>query len=437
MAYVSVGQVENLEETILSLQAVYRSMESACQSQIIAAEARLAEAQQEAANSAQLLSGALEVEIQAEQLLRQACDQLKAANDQLSSSWSSLSACEAGGTYDEDGNYEPPNCSSERADVTAAESTVAEAENTVSESQETLDVAKECRMKMELRNELAHQCQDMARQLAETVRTECSIRLTSAAAYIETGITRLETAKAALDAYLSTHAPSTEFYSWLKWSPDPNTPITPKDLHSRLNLSIGQQRNYFEYLSDRDPTFRAKIADYRNQLEASNGSAERLLVQLKIRRHLSGYFGEKIVEKSLSPLGNKADTQARTTFEDGGFTKTDLVIRDLKLPVILGRGEDMSAPAGGSIAIEVKCGRASYLYSQKDHMVFQSGGHKNANAAMTVCSRDIKDLAPEQEKELRESLRKVGSPLLGMLPTKDEIDKVCWEMVIGSDETKE
>ncbi len=138
------------------------------------------------------------------------------------------------------------------------------------------------------------------------------------------------------------------------------------------------------------------------------------------------------MEQALSPLGHKADTQARTTFEDGRFTKTDLIIEDLKAPVILGRGEGMSAPAGGSIAIEVKCGRASYLYSQKDHMVFQSGGHQEANASMTVCSRDIKDLTPEKEEELREALRSAGSPLIGMLPTKDEIDKACWDMVTGS-----
>ena len=104
------------------------------------------------------------------------------------------------------------------------------------------------------------------------------------------------------------------------------------------------------------------------------------------------------------------------------------------MPVILGRGEGMSASVGGSIAIEVKCGRASYLYSQKDHMVFQSGGHQEANASITVCSRDIRDLTPEQEEELREALRSAGSPLLGMLPTKDEIDKACWDIVTGSTE---
>ena len=432
MEHVSVGQVENIEEAIAGLLSAYDSMDGACQSQIATAEAKLAESQREADNSAQLLDAATEAEMEAGQLLEQANEQLASANEQLSSACSSLSACEASGSYDLDGMYMPPNCSAEEAEVTAAESAVAEAESAITAAEEALEAAKDHRMQIEQRNELAHQCLDMATQLAETVQTECATRLASAAAHLETGKARLESARAALNVYLDTHPPAAELYSWLNWSPDPNTPITPKELHSRLNLSAEQQRYYFEYLTDRDPAFRAKIADYRSQLEAANGPAERHAVQLKIRRYLSGYCGERIVEQALSPLGHKADTQTRTTFEDGRFTKTDLIIEDLKVPVILGRGEGMSAPAGGSIAIEVKCGRASYLYSQKDHMVFQSRGHQEANASMTVCSRDIKDLTPEQEEELREALRNAGSPLIGMLPIKDEIDKACWDMVTGS-----
>lgn len=438
MAYVSVGQVENLQEAIAGLQSAYDSMESACQVQIAAAEAKMAEAQQEADNSAQLLDAARESEMQATQRLEQARARLIAAQAQLCSARSSLSSCEASGTYDEDGNYIAPDCSSEEADVSEAESAVAEAEESVCSAEEEFEVAKDHRMQMEHRNELAHQCLDMARQLAETVHTECCTRLASAAAYLETGKSRLENAQSALYAYLDTHPAAAEFYSWLKWSPQPNTPVTPKDLHSRLNLSIEQQRYFLEYLADRDPVFRARIAEYRQQLDAANGPAEKHAVQLKIRRHLSGYCGENIVKHALGPLGGKVDTQSTTRFEDGRFTRTDIIISDLKVPVILGRGEGMSAPVDGSIAIEVKCGHASYLYAQKDHMVFQSGGHQESDASMTVCTRDIKDLTPEQEEELRETLRKAGSPLIGMLPTKDEIDKACWDMVIGStDDTGE
>ena len=65
MAYVSVGQVENLEETIVGLQSAYDSMESVCHAQIAIAEAKVIEAQQEADNSTQLLDAAIEAEMEA------------------------------------------------------------------------------------------------------------------------------------------------------------------------------------------------------------------------------------------------------------------------------------------------------------------------------------------------------------------------------------
>lgn len=429
MAYVSVGEVENLEDVIASIQSTYDSMESACQAQIAIADAKLAETQSEANTSAHMLEASLEAEMEAVNRMEHTFQSLSLANEQLSSAHSSLSECATSGTYDEKGSYEPPKCSFEEADFAAAESAFTEAENNVVVARESLEATKDHRMQMELRSEMSCQCLDMAMQLAENIQTECVSRLSIAANHLAVGKARLENAKAALNAYLDTQPSAAEFYTWLKWSPDLNKAITPKELHSRLNLSAEQQRYYLEYLADRDPVFRAKISEYRKQLKAANGPAERLVVQLKIRKNLSGYYGEKIVEQALSPLGNKVDTQARTTFEDGSFTKTDLIINDLKVLVILGRGEGMIAPVGGSIAIEVKCGRASYLYSEKDHMVFQSGGHQDADASMIVCSRDIKDLTPEQEKELRESVRNAGSPIIGMLPKKDEIDKACWDIV--------
>ena len=432
MAYVSVGEVENLEDVIASIQSTYDSMESACQVQIAIAEAKLAETQNEADTSARMLEVSVETEIEAVNQMEQALEYFSSSNEQLSSARLSLSDCTTSGTYDKKGNYEPPNCSFEAADFSAAESAFTEAEANVAVAMESLEAAKDHRMQMEHKYEIACQCLDMATQLAESIQMECITRLGIAASHLEVGKARLESAKTALNGYLDTHPPAAEFYAWLKWSPDLNQAITPKELHSRLYLTAEQQRYYLEYLADRDPVFRAKIADYRSQLAATNGPAEKHAVQLKIRKNLSGYCGEKIVEQALSPLGHKTDTQARTTFENGSFTKTDLVIKDLKVPVILGRGEGMSAPIGGSIAIEVKCGRASYLYSQKSHMVFQSGGHQEADTSIIVCSRDIKDLTPEQEKELRESVRNAGSPIIGMLPKKDEIDKACWDIVNGS-----
>jgi len=106
-----------------------------------------------------------------------------------------------------------------------------------------------------------------------------------------------------------------------------------------------------------------------------------------------------------------------------------LIITDLRAPVILGRGNGMGAPAGGSVAFEIKCGRADYLYKEKDHMIFQAEGHKEADAHCVLCSRDIHDRAPEKERKLRESLRDAGSPMIAMLPAKKDIDKSCLDLI--------
>ena len=431
MAYVSVGQVEKLEDTIKELSSTYLELESECQAKLQRVAGIVAAAQQEAENSAKMLEGACQAELEKEQALEQAQDQLVAAQEELSSAFSALSACESGGYYDDEGNWQPPDCSGEASDVSTAEASASEAEEAVVSASTALDQAKDYRMQMEERNELAQKSLSMATELEEAVQAECSARLSNASSLVETGTARLEHANSSLDAYLSTNPPAAEFYAWLKWEPKKNTPVTPAELNARLNLSAEQQRYFIEYLADRDPVFRTKIAEYRRELEASNGPVERHAVQLKTRRHLSGLCSEKTVEYALGPLAEHVNTQSRTTFDSGKFTKTDLVIEDLKVPVILGRGEGMSAPVGGSIAIEVKSGQSAYLYSQRDHMVFQSGGHQNASSSLTVCSRDIKDLSPEQEETLRAALREAGSPLVGMLPKKDEVDQACWVAVLG------
>ena len=59
----------------------------------------------------------------------------------------------------------------------------------------------------------------------------------------------------------------------------------------------------------------------------------------------------------------------------------------------------------------------------------QAKGHRQCDLSCTVCSRDIKDLPPEKEQLLRSRLRDAGSPILGMLPRKSELDKDCIDFV--------
>jgi hypothetical protein len=256
------------------------------------------------------------------------------------------------------------------------------------------------------------------------------------ASLVQTGTSRLAHAKAALDAYLASNPDAKTFYDWLHWKKETNQPVTPKDLHDRFNLSSGQLKEFLQYLSYRDPAFRDRIAVYRRELDNAQGPAERKLVQDKIRKNFSGLLAEKIAGYASKPLGKVKNHVSRTT-RDEKVTIIDIVVEDLNNPVILGKGKGMAAPKGGKLAVEVKSGHAPYLRSQQDHMAFQAQGHGDADASFTLCTRDINDLSPEAEAELREKMKKAGSPLIGMLPRKDELDKACWDAVSGDEANPE
>ena len=170
---------------------------------------------------------------------------------------------------------------------------------------------------------------------------------------IEIGTTRLNAAQRALDAYLGTNPPAAEFHAWLKWNPAQNgRPVTPDTLRDRMNLSSEQRRLFQEYLYDRNPAYRKQVDKYRNLWATARGDAERNIVARKARIQLSGEFGEQMARHALAPLGGRIETQGRTFVGDNGrYTKTDLLVTDLRVPVILGRGEGMGACSGTSTGI--------------------------------------------------------------------------------------
>ena len=415
MAQVSVGQVENLEDLLRGLDSVRDALETACLEQIALANVKLIEAGVEAQDSGIMLDNAYQTELEAQ-------EELEAAEAALDDAISALSDCQA---YDDDDDEDdgPPDCSSEEADVQNAEAYVTEARAKVEQ-------ARENHRRMEQRVEYAKQALLMAEKAFELVQSECASRLASVCRYIEIGTARLRSAQQSLEAYLSSNPSAGQFYTWLHWNPEQGKPVTPDLIRDRINIPVEQQRLLQEYLYDRNTNYRNLVDSYRSELASANGDVERNMVNRNICIHLSGGFAEHMARYALAPLGGTIETQGRTYVgNDGGYTKTDLIVMDLRVPVILGRGENMGAPAGGSLAFEVKCGREYYLYNQKDHMVFQAEGHKKADAHCTLCSRDIHNLTPEQEKELREALRNAGSPIVGMLPEKEEIDSSCIEFV--------
>lgn len=418
MAQVSIGQVENLEDLQRGLLSVREALESACREQTAAAENKCGEARKEAQNSASMLESAIQQGQVAQRAVEDAHENLESSQRELSAAYSAMSACFA---------HRNRDCSSEKSDVADAKDAVEQTQAELEQAQTDLELAKENHQAMERRVECAKQALAMAEQALEQSRAECAARFAAVCQSVDVATGRLFAAQQALYSYLATNPPAAHFHSWLHWNPAQHgAPITPDTLSDRMNLSAEQRVLLQEYLYDRNPAYRGLVDKYRTEWTAAKGDAERNIVARKTRIHLSGEFGEQMARHTLAPLGGRIETQGRTFVGDNGrYTKTDLLVTDLRVPVILGRGEGMGAPTGGSMAFEVKCGKADYLYSQKDHMVFQAEGHKQADAHCTLCSRDIHDLPPEKEKELRDTLRESGSPLVGMLPRKNEIDQSC------------
>ena len=421
MSQVSVGEVENIEDLVRDLLSVQEALEVACREQILAAENKHIETCDEVQTSQSMLGDAVEKERVAHEALEAARQHLAICQEALQAAYAALAAC----------SVNPAALAAAEAAVVVAEIAVASAEAMLMSAEVAYALAAANRQTMEMRVNLAKVAQVQAQKLVLETQQECNTRLISVQQSILVGIARLKAAQQALSVYLATNPAAAQFQAWLNWNPAKDgRPVTPDTLRDRMNLSSEQRRLFQEYLYDRNPAYRRQVDKYRNQWVTARGDAERNVVARRARIHLSGEFGEQMARHALAPLGGRIETQGRTFVGDNGrFTKTDLLVTDLRVPVILGRGEGMGAPVGGSMAFEVKCGKAEYLYSQKDHMAFQAEGHKQADAQSTLCSRDIHDLPPEKEKELRDALRDAGSPMVGMLPRKNEIDQSCLDFI--------
>jgi hypothetical protein len=426
MAQVSVGQVENLDEATAGVVRASESLALSCQQLAARITEKREEAEEEEQKSSQLLESALEMEGQAARALDAARARLTEANRELAAANSALGACQSKGPEE---NGDPPDCSSEESDVAAAETQVAAADQALNQATEALEQAKAQRMRMGQRLDLARRAASIIQGQEASYHSASSARLHSVNELADRAHLRIGNARAALDEYLAQTPGAASFAGWLRWSPQTKAVVTPAHLNERLNISSETLGHFVQYLSERDPGFGSKMSGYHEKLVACNGPVERHAVQLQMRKNLAGEVAEQLVIRAMSPLAKEVVTQQRTDLLDGSFTKTDFILKDLKVPIVLGRGEGRSAGVGESVAGEVKCGRAAYIYREKDHMVTQAFGHKEAAASLTICSRDVKDLLPHEEEDLRAALREAGSPLVGMLPRKEEVDKACWQAV--------
>jgi len=319
--------------------------------------------------------------------------------------------------------------------IAAASAKLAEAIGAFNEAKAKHDEAKAHRERLEHRYEMAVKCLNIATQMLETERMKFNAIQLSFRNTSNSGIYRLSMAKSDLEKYVARISPSvrSQVEKWEKWKPSQNEPVAPKQLHDRLNVDKGILQAILAYLYATDENFRNSVNNYREQGKVYTYRTE---VEKKIKKNMTGRLCEEIVIRAFEPMGERVETQGRTYFDDGSYTKTDLVVKKLKVPVILGRGEGMGAREGADLAIEVKSGQANYLYAQKEHMKKQALGHQSSGLSCTVCTRDIKKLSPEKEEELRNAMIEAGSPLLGMLPTKDELDNECIYFVFGDEESR-
>ncbi|MCD7826410.1 MAG: hypothetical protein LUH14_10710 [Clostridiaceae bacterium] len=319
--------------------------------------------------------------------------------------------------------------------IASAAAELAEAGRELTETWEAYQKARQHRERLEERYEKAQRCV----QIAQDSRDLLSARLTYSRARLtetfEKGKGRLLQAHDDLEKYLSRIAPValSEVRRFYSYSPKEKTPVTPKEVHDRLNVSPSVSDATLEYLYCTDPKFHFSVDRLCAQLaDPLNVSA----VENKIRKNIVGRLCEELVIRSFLPMGERVETQAVYYLADGSYTKADMILYGLKEPLILGRGPGMGAPKGGNLGIEVKSGKKEYLFSQLEHMEKQAKGHTKCDISCTVCTRDITDLPPEKENLLRDRLRTAGSPLLGMLPYKEELDRACISFVKSKAEKK-
>ncbi len=309
--------------------------------------------------------------------------------------------------------------------------------NDLSAAEADLDQANEVLAQREERHEKAAGAVRKAGELRERFLQASRTSMNRLAGLEQDCVARLNRACEALERYAAEHPTSTTamFNNWISWKPGKSDLVSPGTLAARLHLSPPLLQKMAEYEAERDPHFRTKLEEYGKKWSTAGSLGERKRLLTQARINLSGEFSERIVKAAFRPLGD-VSTQCRTYFDDGRYTKTDLMVRNLRAPVVLGRGDRSFAPKGGSLALEVKAGKADYLYAQGNHMEFQAGGHRSANASATICTADIHDMSEDAERGLRDRMRDAGSPMLAMLPRKSDIDHAIYEAIaygIGKD----
>lgn len=319
--------------------------------------------------------------------------------------------------------------------IVAASAEVVSAGTELAQATEEYQQVVQHRKLLEHRYELAQRCVSIAQEMRDTLQLRFNYSQTTVVETIGFGNARLQQAYDDLSRYLSRLSPAVrvEVESFYSYELKKNKPVVPKDVHDRLNASSSVVNAILEYLYCTDLKFRGSVDRLCQQLHIPGDEAS---VETKIKKNMVGRLSEELVIRCFAPMGGRVETQGRYYLEDGSYTKVDMILYDLKEPLILGRGSGMGAQKGGNLGIEVKSGHKEYLYAQLSHMEKQAKGHSKCDISCTVCTRDIIDLPSDKEELLRVKLKEVGSPMMGMLPYKAQLDKDCIAFVKAKAEGK-
>lgn len=304
---------------------------------------------------------------------------------------------------------------------------IADIESQLVPARQEYEEAVRHREALERRYEMAVKCVNMAQERLENLQMKFESGKRSIESNVNRGCARLNMAYQDLTNYISKIAPDVRnnLEKWFNEKPEKNVPVRPNEIRDKLDVDDNVVDAILEYLYSTDLGFRANVDGYCNEMKFGDTNS----AELKIKKQMVGRLCEEIVIRAFKPISTEISTQARESLPDGRYTKVDLIVYGLTNPLVLGRGEGMGAREGGSLAVEVKSGHSAYLYQQLSHMQDQAFGHQSCDASCVICTRDIRDLSPEKENELRDKLREAGSPMIGMLPRKDDLDGRCINFV--------
>ncbi len=400
-----------LAESAAATDSVTASRLDWVRGQVVAAESALEEAQERC--------------IEAER-------DLLSADAELSAAESALSACETAESDDA-----RSDCSCEAHAVEMAEQKLEEAQQALIQAQETRQLAIE-------RAERARSWDTRLGTEFTRVREQCLGAVATVSGQWEAARQEIAKRVSLLQEYVSEEQPPAEARApnaiqrdtaggsvadWLSGNGFRDRAWRPEDFVSRFRLSAPELQVFTRHLASANAAFRGEIARRRDEWTKCQGAADRERVFVQVKRTTAGLWSEHFVREALAPLAPSVTAQRRTTTLDGDTTVTDLVLREVTHSVVLGRGEGRFVPAGGSLAVEVKARRPHGLLAEADHLASQVSGHREESASLVIVTRDIHELETDRAGELRGLVRGAGSAVWALLPRKEEIDQLCWDLV--------